>query len=247
MRVDVYSDIACPWCYLGKHRFERALAAFPGAEDVEVVYHPYRLDPDAPARGTSHRAWLDQRYGPQSAAMDQRVADMGRAEGVAFDFDHALHADTLDGHRLLHLALTEHGPTVQADLHERLFAARFAEGADIGDHEQLADRAAAAGIDRDRAAAYLADGEGRAEVLAEFDDAARLGIRTVPTYVFEGRWAVSGAQDPESFLDVLGQVAEQTATRQAASEQPPANRTSAGTDPNGGIDADGCTDDSCAV
>jgi predicted DsbA family dithiol-disulfide isomerase len=233
MKVEVYSDIACPWCYMGKHRFERALAAFPQAASVEVVYRPYQLDPGAPKEASSHRAYLDGRYGPDSAQMDARVAKLGLAEGIAFDFDKALHVNTLDGHRLLHLAETEYGSTVQAALKERLFAARFAEGGDVGDREQLVAAAEAVGIKRERAAEYLASGDGTGEVLGEIAQAQALGISSVPTFVFEGRWAVSGAQETSTFLRVLEQVAAQTASE-------PTEGAEAG-------DADGCGDGSCAV
>jgi predicted DsbA family dithiol-disulfide isomerase len=233
MKVEVYSDIACPWCYIGKHRFERALAAFPGAESVDVVYRPYQLDPGAPEQASSHRAYLDRRYGPGSAAMDARVAEIGAAEGIAFDFDDALHVNTLNGHRLLRLAALEYGPAVQARLKEKLFAARFSNGGNVGDLEQLADLAAEVGIDRERAAAHLASDEGAAEVREEIAHARALGITSVPTFVFEGTWAVSGAQEASTFLRVLEQVAAEIAAGEggAVSEE----------------DADACANGTCAV
>ena len=211
MKVEIYSDIACPWCYIGKHRFERALAAFPDREQVEVVYRPYQLDPQAPAASSPHRAYLDSRYGPGSAQMDARVAAIGAGEGIAFDFDRALHVNTLLGHRLLRLALTEYGPKVQAALKEKLFEARFAEGGDVGDPQQLADLAEQVGIDRGRAAAYLASDEGAEQVAAELAEAREIGVTSVPTYVFDGRWAVSGAQETDTFRKVLDEVAAQPA------------------------------------
>jgi predicted DsbA family dithiol-disulfide isomerase len=232
MKVEVYSDIACPWCYIGKHRFERALAAFPGGDTVDVVYRPYQLDPDAPAQASSHRAYLDGRFGPGSAAMDAKVARIGEGEGIAFDFDRALHVNTLKGHRLLRLAELEYGHETQARLKEKLFAARFANGGDVGDPDQLAGLAAEAGIDRERAAAYLASDEGEKEVRAEIDEARALGVSSVPTFVFEGKWAVSGAQEASTFLRVLEQVAAE------AGAEGPQSETS---------DGDGCADGSCAV
>lgn len=207
MKVEVYSDIACPWCYIGKHRFERALAAFPQADAVEVVYRPYQLDASAPTVARSHREYLDERYGPQSAQMDARVAQLGKDAGIDFDFDSALHVNTFDGHRLLRLALTEYSPRTQAALKEKLLAARFADGGDVGDHAQLADLAAAVGMDRQRAADYLASGEGTAETTAELAAARSIGVTSVPTFVFDGKWAVAGAQDVDTFRDVLNQVA----------------------------------------
>lgn len=207
MKVEVYSDIACPWCYIGKHRFEQALVGFPQADAVEVVYRPYQLDPGAPTVARSHREYLAERFGPQSAQMDARVAQLGKDAGVDFDFDSALHVNTFDGHRLLRLALAEHGPRTQAELKEKLLAARFADGGNVGDHAQLADLAAAVGIDRQRAADYLASGEGAAETTAELANARSIGITSVPTFVFDGKWAVAGAQDVDTFRDVLSQVA----------------------------------------
>lgn len=209
MKVEVYSDIACPWCYIGKHRFERALSAFPGAESVEVVFRPYQLDPGAPEVASSHREYLNQRYGPDSAQMDARVAQLGRGEGIAFDFDKALHVNTLDGHRLLRFALIEYGSSVQAALKEKLLAARFAEGGNVGDHAQLTDAAVAVGMDRAQTAAFLASDEGREQVLEEIAEAQAMGVSSVPTFVFDGRWAVSGAQDADTFLRVLEQVSAQ--------------------------------------
>jgi predicted DsbA family dithiol-disulfide isomerase len=207
MKVEVYADVACPWCYIGKHRFERALAAFPGASGVEVVYRPYQLDPDAPAEATGHQAWLDLRYGPESSSMDAKVAQLGLDEGIAFDFERALHVNTLAAHRLLAYALAEGGPQAQAAVGEALFAARFASGGNVGDHAQLAWIAEQAGLDRAAAMAYLDSGDGAAEVLAQIDQARELGVQSVPTYVFDGRFAVEGAHETSTFLKVLDQVA----------------------------------------
>ena len=207
MKVEIYSDIACPWCYIGKRRFERALAAFPGAEQVEVVYKPYQLVPDAPETASPHRAWLAERYGPQSRAMDDRVAQLGAADGIRYDFDAALHVNTLHGHRLLWLAATEYGQPVQVDLKERLLAAHFSDGVDVGDFAALTEIAVTAGMDRARVEAFLPSAEGRAEVAAELAEARALGINSVPTFVFDGKWAVQGAQESSTFLKALEQAA----------------------------------------
>ena len=208
MKVEIYTDIACPWCYIGKHRFDRALAAFGGSAEVEVVYRPYQLDPSAPTEATAHRAWLDARYGPESAQLDARVAQLGLAEGISFDFDRALHVNTLAAHRLLAYALAEHGPAVQATLEEALFTARFAEGGNVGDLGLLADLAATAGLDRAAVVEHLASGAGTDEVLAQITEASGRGVKSVPTFVFDGRFAVEGAQETSTFLKVLDQVAQ---------------------------------------
>ncbi|MGK4582389.1 DsbA family oxidoreductase [Kitasatospora sp. HPMI-4] len=231
MKVEIYSDIACPWCFIGKRRFEEALDLFPGRDGVEVVFRPYQLVPDAPEQATPHRAWLAERYGPQSVAMDARVAELGRAEGIDYDFDTALHVNTFLAHRLLHLAEAEYGARKQAELKEALLKAHFSDGVDVGDRERLTAIAVAAGLDGDRVAAYLAGDEGTAEVRAQLAEARELGITAVPTFVFEGRWAVQGGQEAATFLRVLEQVAEQTAVEAAPAATPAA----------------ACTDDSCAI
>ncbi|WP_031079073.1 DsbA family oxidoreductase [Streptomyces sp. NRRL WC-3742] len=234
MKVEIYSDIACPWCWIGKRRFETALDAFPGKDAVELVYRPYQLVPDAPGTASPHRAWLAERYGPQSVAMDARVAELGLAEGLTYDFDAAQHVNTILGHRLLHLAETEYGAEVQGRLKEALLKAHFTDGVDVGDRTALVEVAASAGLDRERAAAYLAGDEGAAEVEAQLAEARELGINAVPTFVFEGKWAVQGAQDAETFRKVLDQVATEIGERLPA-PQPVA--------PAG----ESCADGACAI
>lgn len=202
-----------------------------------MVFRPYQLVPDAPEQATPHRAWLAERYGPQSVAMDARVAELGRAEGIDYDFDAALHANTFLGHRLLHLAESEYGARTQVELKERLLKAHFSDGADIGDREQLTEIAVAAGLDRARVAEYLEGEEGTAEVRAQLAEARELGITAVPTFVFEGKWAVQGGQEAATFLRVLEQVAAETAeTAETAKTAKTAETAGAA-----------CTDDSCAV
>src|SRR5687767_10897667 len=194
MKVEIYSDVACPWCYIGKRRFERALEAFPGRDDVEVVYKPYQLDPSAPAVATPLLHRLERKFGANAGAMAQRVTDAARAEGIEMRFDRALAANTLAAHRLLWLAERELGPAVQHALAERLFAGHFSEGGDIGDTGQLTDLAVAAGMDRERVASFLASGEGTDEVKSGIRAAQEMGITTVPIFIFDDRYAVQGGQ-----------------------------------------------------
>lgn len=219
MKVEIYSDIACPWCHLGRHRFERALAAFPGAADVEVVYRPYQLVPDAPETPVPHPEYMAGRFGPQAVAMDARLTEVGAAEGVVFDFARAVETNTLLAHRLLWLARHEYGAAAQAALKDRLLTAHFAEGADVGDRGQLTAIAVGAGLERGRVAAFLEGDEGRAEVLAEIAHAREIGVTAVPTFVFEGKWAVQGAQEVPAFLRALEQAAG-AAAGAAAGESP---------------------------
>jgi predicted DsbA family dithiol-disulfide isomerase len=207
VKVEIYSDIACPWCYLGKARFEKALAGFPGADSVEIVYRPFQLDPSAPEEPLPHREVLAAKFGAQAAAMDERIASLGAAEGVVFDFDTVLENNSLLAHRLLGYALREYGPQAQGRLKGLLMAGHFGEGLDIGDRERLADVAARAGLDRDRVVSFLAGEELREEVLAEIAEAREIGVTAVPTFVFEGQWAIQGGQAPETFLQALTQIA----------------------------------------
>jgi len=238
VKVEIYSDIACPWCYVGKARFERALTAFPQADSVEVVYRPFQLDPGAPLEPRGHREVLAQKYGPQAVAMDDRVTQLGAAEGITFDFDTVVENNSLLAHRLLRFALDTYGPEAQARLKGRLMAGHFGEGLDIGDRAQLADAAAAAGLDRAAVTAFLDTDDLRAEVQADIDEAHQLGISAVPTFVFEGQWAVQGGQETSTFLRVLEQVAQQTAAEQD---------TGADTGPDADPDAAACADGVCEV
>lgn len=230
MKVEIYSDIACPWCYVGKTRFERALAAFPQAGTVEVVYRPFQLDPSAPEEPRSHSEMLRAKFGPQAAAMDDRLAQLGAAEGITFDFGTVLENNSLLAHRLLRFALDEYGPEAQSRLKGRLMTAHFGEGMDIGDRAQLADAAAAVGLDRDAVTAFLAGEALRDEVLADIDEARALGISAVPTFVFEGKWVVKGGQETSTFLAALEQVAKETATTAVVASP-----------------ADACADGACEV
>jgi predicted DsbA family dithiol-disulfide isomerase len=241
VKVEIYSDIACPWCYVGKSRFERALAAFPQGSAVEVVYRPFQLDPDAPHEPRPHREVLAAKYGPQAVAMDDKLTRLGAGEGLAFDFDSVLENNSLLAHRLLRFALDEYGPAVQNRLKGRLMAGHFAEGLDIGDSAQLAETAVAAGLDRAAVTAFL-DGDALLdEVVADIGHARDLGITAVPTFVFEGQWAVQGGQETSTFLRVLEQVAKET-----AGEEPGAAVASGSADGEGD-EGDGCTDGVCEV
>ncbi|WP_031525680.1 DsbA family oxidoreductase [Streptomyces sp. NRRL F-5123] len=229
MKVEIYSDIACPWCYVGKARFERALAAFPKAAAVEVVYKPFQLDPSAPHEPRPHHDVLAAKYGPQARAMDARVTALGADEGITFDFDTVLENNSLLAHRLLRFALDTYGPAVQTRLKGKLMAGHFGEGLDIGDRAQLADTAVAAGLDRDAVTAFLAGDALTKEVLADIDEARELGISAVPTFVFEGRWAVQGGQETSVFLQALEQISRESSAAPTTE------------------DADSCADGACAV
>ena len=209
MRVEVWSDVVCPWCYIGKRRFERAVAELDGELDVDVVYRPFQLDPTA-APGSSMpvaEAYARKFGGPEQAqAVIDRVTAMAHGAGIEFRMDRALRANTLLAHRLLWLAEPPHAIS-QAILKERLLQAYFIDGLDIGDPEVLADCAADVGFDRGEVVEFLDGDGGMAEVAAMLRDAHDAGITAVPTYVIDRQWAIPGAQDPDVFVQVLRRFA----------------------------------------
>lgn len=201
--VEVWSDVVCPWCYIGKRRFEAAVEELCGEVDVEIVYRPYQLDPNA-APGASQpvrEAYARKFGGPERAAqIIEHITGIAAEEGLEFDMDRALRANTLLAHRLLWLAeATGH----QGALKERLLRAYFMDGLDVGDPEVLATCAAEVGMPRDRVLAFLAGDDGADEVRRQLAFAAEAEITAVPTYVIDGRWAVPGAQDPSTFVAVI--------------------------------------------
>ena len=203
MKVDIYSDVACPWCYIGQARFERALGQFEGAEHVEVRYRPYQLDPRAPADAEPMYDYLERRFGARARAMAAHVIGIARGEGLEMDYDRGLTVNTLNAHRLLALADREPGADTQQALMRRLFDAHFAEGKDVGDPRVLAAIAGEVGMDADAVRNYLETDEGTGEVREEIAAAQRLGVNAVPTYVFDDKYIVEGAQPEELFLDAL--------------------------------------------
>ena len=211
MRVEIWSDVVCPWCYIGKRRFEQALAGFEGREDVELVFRPFQLDPTAPPGSTMPvmEAYA-RKFGGEERAQEiiAHVTEVAAADGLDFHLERAQRANTRDAHRLLALAERKHGPAVQGALKEALLRAYFVDGRNVAEHDTLVDIAVGVGIDGGRAASMLASEEGSHELKAELDEARELGVTAVPTFVFGGRWAVPGAQDPEMLLRALRRTAE---------------------------------------
>jgi len=216
MKVEIWSDVACPWCWIGTTRFERALDAFAGRGDVEVAYRPYQLDPHAPPRAEPMLDYLTRRFGAGARAMTGRVVEQARSEGLAMDYEHGLAVNTFDAHRLLRLAGAEPDAGTQRRVSRRLFAAHFAEGRDVGDREVLAAVAAEAGMDAERVRRSLASDEGAREVRDEIAHARRIGVTAVPTFVFDDRWAVQGAQPTAAFAEALATVAAAAADPEAS-------------------------------
>lgn len=207
MRIEIWADVVCPWCYIGKRRLEKAVAGFEHADEVEVVYRSYELDPFAPEVGTESTVTvLGRKFGADEAgtrAMMARADEVAAGEGLTFAHADALHARTLTAHRLLHLAKAEGR---QHELMEQVLAAYFTRGESLGDHDVLRKAAAEAGLDAGRVDEVLAGDEYRDEVMADVAQARAYGSSGVPFFVLDGRFGISGAQPTELFEQALEQA-----------------------------------------
>jgi predicted DsbA family dithiol-disulfide isomerase len=207
MQVEIWSDVVCPWCYLGKRRFERALESFDHADEVSVVYRSFELDPSAPAGATTPTVQLlASKYGmnPEQASNAQRqMEERAAGEGLEFRMSELRSGNTRDAHRLLHLA-KEHG--LQAELAERLHRAYFTEQASIFDHASLTGLAVEAGLDRDEVTRVLASDEYGDAVDTDEAMARAIGATGVPLFVIDRRYGISGAQPPEVIVQALDQA-----------------------------------------
>jgi predicted DsbA family dithiol-disulfide isomerase len=215
MILDVFSDTICPWCYIGKRRLERALEARP-QRALKIRWRAFQLNPGMPAEGMDRKAYIDAKFGgaERSRAILDTVRVAGAGEGIAFAFDRIKRTpNTLQSHRLIRFAT---GKERQDETLETLFRAYFLEGRDIGDRAVLADVAEDAGLDRSEASDYLAsDADGEA-VLGEDALARRAGINGVPCFIFNGRFALSGAQEPEAFFQLFDLAREEEVGRSEA-------------------------------
>ncbi len=208
IKVDVWSDIACPWCYIGKRKFEAGAEGF----DVEVEYHSFELSPDTPVDFdgsaadflATHKGMPIEQVRPMLAQVTAIAADVG----LDYDYDALQHTNTVKAHQLLHFAKAQ---GKQIEMKERLLRAYFVEGRHVGRTEDLADLAAEIGLDRDEALRSLESGEYLEAVHADQEQAMRYGIRGVPFFVIDGKYGVSGAQAPETFAQALKQVQDEHA------------------------------------
>ena len=230
MQVDIWTDVVCPWCFIGKRRFEKALAAFPHRDQVRVTHRSFQLDPHMP-KGTTQpqRDVLVKKYGMPPAQVDgmmQQVERTAAAEGLEYHLVGGKTGNTHDAHRLLHLA---HEKGVQDAVLERLYRAHFTEQQSVFDTESLVKLAAEAGLDADEARAVLQSDRYADRVQADVAEAQELGARGVPFFVIDGKFGVSGAQAPELFAQALARAWEQRAPVQMVAE------------------GEVCGDDGCAV
>jgi predicted DsbA family dithiol-disulfide isomerase len=202
--VEIWSDVICPWCYIGKRRFERALADFEHADDVEVMWRSYELDPRAPRRRDGDPAVrIARKYGlslDQALAAQARITRLAAEEGLEYQLDRAAGGNTFDAHRLIHFA-QERG--LGDAMEERLLRAHLVEASPIGEPTTLTALAGDVGIDPDEAAALLAGDAFADAVRADEQRAVELEVTGVPFFLFDGRMPIGGAQDPELFLRIL--------------------------------------------
>jgi predicted DsbA family dithiol-disulfide isomerase len=206
MNVEIWSDIACPWCYVGKRRFEAALEQFEHRDAVQVEWRSFELDPHAPPVQEGDRAErLARKYGTtleRARQMQDRMTEVAAAEGLDFRFDRSRSANMLDAHRLIHLAKT-YG--LEDAMAERLFRAYLSEGEVLSDHETQTRLAAEVGLDEDEVRETLASDRFEADVREDEQTAAALGINAVPFFVIDRALGAAGAQPPEVLLELLRQ------------------------------------------
>ncbi|WP_055105501.1 DsbA family oxidoreductase [Paenibacillus ihumii] len=244
MKIDVWSDFACPFCYIGKRKLEAALEQFSHGSQVQVGFRSFELAPDAKKNtGQDIHTVLSAKYGmpyDRAKQMNQQVTNQAAEVGLEYRMDSVIPTNTHDAHQLTHLA-KQHGKG--NEMAERLFRAYFTEGLDLGDHATLSRLAAEVGLDEQEALLALQEGALDSDVASELQAAERLGVTAVPFFVFNDKYAVSGAQPTETFLEVLQQVwqEEQQQPLQIIQTQAPGGSESgSGSDPS-------CSDGSCSV
>lgn len=212
MRIDIWSDVICPWCFLGKRRFDQALAQLDGVDGVEIRWRAFQLDPTATSEPGDLRRSIEAKYGPGAfERMNARLVGLGLEEGIEYQFDSAKRVNTLDAHRMSAWAFDAAGSAGQAALVERMFLAYFEQGANVADHDTLVGLAADAGLDGDAAAAVLAEGRFADEVAGDLREAVERGLTGVPAFVINDQFVIPGAQDTDTFVSLLTRVAARSA------------------------------------
>ncbi len=207
--IDIVSDVMCPWCYIGKRRLEQALETIDDV-DVSVQWRPYQLDPTLPAEGRDRKEYLENKFGGPERAKEiySRIEEAGQDENLDFRFSAIkVSPNTIDAHRVIRWAINE-GEAVQGKLVERLFQLYFMEGANIGDHDVLADAAGEVGMDGDIVRSLLATDKDRVAVEREIATAQQMGVTGVPCFIIENKYAVMGAQEPEHIAQAIRQAAQ---------------------------------------
>ena len=200
--IDIFSDVVCPWCYIGKRRLEAALASYDGK--VNLRFRPFQLDPNTPHEPHPLIDWLGPKFGGIEAArrMTQQTRGIASVDGIEMDFEKAVIANTFDAHRLVWFVGRDLGPQVMEALHK----AHFTEGLDVASHDVLTDIAVSFGLDEVEVRAFLASTDGTDEINTELEFARDLGITSVPTFIFANKYSMSGAADPSNLLEVIREV-----------------------------------------
>ncbi|MBM7491678.1 putative DsbA family dithiol-disulfide isomerase [Micromonospora luteifusca] len=208
MEIEIYADVICPWCYIGKRRLDAALATYPG--EVTVRYRPFQLDPSPVPEPLPLVEALAAKFGgPERARqMVDHVTQVAASDGLQLDYGRAVIANTFDAHRLVSYA-SDHGRA--AEMVEALYQAHFTQGVDVGSREALATIAGEIGLDAADARRFLDSDERSADVAAQLATARDLGISSVPTFILAGKYAVSGAQDTQTLLAALTEVEQREA------------------------------------
>ncbi|MBW8348881.1 DsbA family oxidoreductase [Bacillus sp. IITD106] len=237
MKIEVWSDFVCPFCYIGKRRLEEALSKFPHRDKVEVVFHSFELDPNTPKEQNKniHEA-LAAKYGvsvEEAKRMNEGVGEQARSVGLTFNFEKMIPTNTFDAHRLAHYAKTE---GKDAALTEVLLKAYFTDSKKLSDKDTLADLAETVGLEREKTMSVLNDDNAFADDV-RYDErtAQQIGVRGVPFFVFNQKYAISGAQPPETFLGALEKVWQEE------------NSTPILQDLSGDADGASCEDGNCAI
>ena len=206
MTLEIWSDVVCSWCYIGKRHLERALDAFPHRDQISITWRSFELDPDCALDAGTADEELARRRGislDEARAMHEQTERQGAVLGIGFDFRRARRGNTFDAHRVLHMA---RDAGLQEAVTERLLATYFSEGGAIGDRDTLARAASQAGLDHDLVVGMLAGDRYAAAVRADEQEAAALGINGVPFFVVDRRYGLSGAQPPEVLLQAIEQA-----------------------------------------
>ena len=206
MQIEIYSDVVCPWCFVGKRRLERALETAGYAQQAHIAWRPFQLNPTMPKNGMDRRVYLDAKFGGAEArrAMEERVAKAGETDGLVFAFDRIERTpNTFDAHRLIWFAGQQ---GCQDEVAEALFRSYFTNGREIGSLNSLAEIASDCGLGREEVERFLASDRAVQEVQTEEATGHRLGIRGVPYFILNGSTSTSGAQPPDIFLSAFQQA-----------------------------------------
>lgn len=203
MEIEIYADVVCPWCWIGKRRLEQALASYDG--EVTVRYRPFQLDPTPVTEPKPLVEALGAKFGGRERAesMVAQVSQVGASVGLDMRFDRAVAANTFEAHRLIRFA-TERGRATE--MIDALYRAHFSDGVDVGSTDALVKLASGVGLDETEVRDHLESNAGRREVAADLAAAHELGVTSVPTFVLAGKYAVTGAQEPETLLAALREV-----------------------------------------